>query len=103
VTTRQLINRRYLTLWLGGVALVLIDGTIQRFLLSGARARAFDVLSLLVTLALVLNLLRTPCASCGKPIGWRALWLTPEKAGSDSFHCPHCDVSIDREVAHPVI
>ena len=100
MTTRQSLHRRRWQAALLIFALMLIVGVHQ-----SAQPTGFVLKSLLTALLLsamvcsVWNVCQTRCLNCQTPLGWIALsWvLHPVEIADVSPHCPHCDVSIDRD------
>jgi hypothetical protein len=61
--------------------------------------RLLGPLAAAVYLGLLWRLYQTPCLNCRQPLGMGALWWVSGGLAADySPHCPHCDVSIDREI-----
>jgi hypothetical protein len=41
---------------------------------------------------------RTPCLKCRRPLGIGALWWVGTRKPHESPRCPHCNLSIDRDI-----
>ncbi len=100
MTTRQYLRQRWTRTVFSAIALFFAEGLLEYFLSGEDTSDYFLRATVLVAFACLLwNQARTPCLKCRKPLGIGALWWvkTPPR-GDLSPRCPHCNVSIDRDI-----
>jgi len=99
MTTRQYLRRRWNRTVFTAIALFFTAGLLQLLLASDGTSDYFLRAMVLAAFACLLwNQVRTPCLRCRKPIGLGALWWVLGRRRSDSPRCPHCHLSIDRDL-----
>jgi hypothetical protein len=97
MTTRGLLLRRSLAVFALFIAACL--GLLMAHLQGDMADDAFFGV-LLVLFASQIWIWRTPCLSCGKALGWKAVyWSTSPWYLIWPQPCPHCGVNIGHEIS----
>jgi hypothetical protein len=100
MTTRQYLRGRWTRTVISAIALFTAEGILERFLLDDQTTDYFLRATVLLAFACLLwNQARTPCLKCRKALGSGALWwVMSHPTARHSPRCPHCSLSIDRDV-----
>ena len=101
MTTRQFLRRRWNQTVFSAIALFAAAGLLQLFLVTDERTSDYFLRAtvLLAFACLLWAQVRTPCLNCRRPIGMGALWwVNNPLTAQHTARCPHCNVSIDREM-----
>ena len=100
MTTRQYLRTRWTGTVIGAIALFTAEGILEHFLVNEVTTDYFLRATVLLTFACLLwNQTRTPCLKCRRPLGIGALsWVMSRQTARDAPCCPHCRLSIDRDI-----
>jgi hypothetical protein len=105
MTTRQYLRQRWTRTVFAAIALFFAAGLLEYFLSGEGTSDYFLRATVLVAFACLLwNQARTPCLKCRRPLGIGALWWVATRPRAHySPRCPHCNVSIDRDIPDSLV
>ena len=99
MTMRQYLRRRWNRTVFASIALFFTAGLLQQFLATDGTSDYFLRAMVLAAFACLLwNQARTPCLKCRRPLGIGALVWVGSRKPHESPRCPHCNLSIDRDM-----
>ncbi len=105
MTTRQYLRGRWTRTVISAIALFAAEGILEHFLVDEQTSDYFlRATVLLAFVCLLWNQARTPCLKCRKALGIGALWwVMRHRDAGDAPHCPHCRLSIDRDIPESLV
>jgi hypothetical protein len=97
MTTRDLINRRVYASGLNVLAMLLVAGLLE-LVWKATDVTLVGAITIGALFGHILCVGCTRCLNCAQELGLPALWWQLG-AGADISHCPHCKMSIDRDLS----